>query len=87
MLEVKRITTCTMPHGSRLNPHGTKHYSACMMDDMLAEIDTQIRRLALLHALGRQRNGHARRAARAHENERLPASPPGRNLRMTARFT
>jgi DNA-binding beta-propeller fold protein YncE len=41
MIEVKRITTCTMPHGSRLNPQGTKHYSACMMDDMLAEIDTQ----------------------------------------------
>src|SRR3984957_6796693 len=41
MLEVKRIATCTMPHGSRLSPDGTKHYSACMMDDMLAEIDTQ----------------------------------------------
>jgi DNA-binding beta-propeller fold protein YncE len=41
MIEVKRITTCTMPHGSRLNPQGTKHYSACMMDEMLAEIDTQ----------------------------------------------
>ncbi|HYL68509.1 MAG TPA: beta-propeller fold lactonase family protein [Candidatus Limnocylindria bacterium] len=41
MIEVKRITTCTMPHGSRLNPQGTRHYSACMMDDMLAEIDTQ----------------------------------------------
>jgi len=40
MIEVKRITTCTMPHGSRLNPQGTKHYSVCMMDDMLAEIDT-----------------------------------------------
>jgi len=41
MLEVARITTCTMPHGSRLNSQGTKHYSACMMDDMLVEIDTQ----------------------------------------------
>ncbi len=41
MLEVARIKTCTMPHGSRLNPQGTKHYSACMMDDMLVEIDTQ----------------------------------------------
>src|SRR5580692_3406610 len=41
MVEVKRITTCTMPHGSRLSPDGIKHYSACMMDDMLAEIDTQ----------------------------------------------
>ncbi len=41
MLEVARIQTCAMPHGSRLNPQGTKHYSACMMDDMLVEIDTQ----------------------------------------------
>src|SRR5579863_3408311 len=41
MIEVKRITTCTMPHGSRLNHAGTKHYSACMMDDMLVEIDTR----------------------------------------------
>jgi DNA-binding beta-propeller fold protein YncE len=30
-----------MPHGSRLNAQGTKHYSACMMDDMLVEIDTR----------------------------------------------
>jgi DNA-binding beta-propeller fold protein YncE len=41
MLEVARIQTCVMPHGSRLNAAGTKHYSACMMDDMLVEIDTQ----------------------------------------------
>jgi YVTN family beta-propeller protein len=40
MLEVARLKTCTMPHGSRLNSQGTKHYSACMMDDMLVEIDT-----------------------------------------------
>jgi DNA-binding beta-propeller fold protein YncE len=40
MMEVARIKTCVMPHGSRLNPQGTKQYSACMMDDMLVEIDT-----------------------------------------------
>jgi DNA-binding beta-propeller fold protein YncE len=40
MTEIARITTCTMPHGSRLNAQGTKQYSACMMDDMLVEIDT-----------------------------------------------
>ena len=39
MVELTRIKTCTMPHGSRLNPQGTKHYSACMMDDLLVEID------------------------------------------------
>ena len=30
-----------MPHGSRLDPSGARHYSACMMDDMLVEIDTR----------------------------------------------
>jgi DNA-binding beta-propeller fold protein YncE len=40
MIEAARIRTCVMPHGSRLNPAGTKQYSACMMDDMLVEIDT-----------------------------------------------
>lgn len=41
MTEVARITTCTMPHGSRLNAQGTKQYSACMMDDTLVEMDTR----------------------------------------------
>jgi len=41
MTEIARIPTCAMPHGSRLNPQGTKQYSACMMDDMLVEIDTR----------------------------------------------
>ncbi len=40
MVEAARIPTCVMPHGSRLNPAGTKQYSACMMDDLLVEIDT-----------------------------------------------
>ena len=40
-VEVARIETCTMPHGSRINPAGTRQYSACMMDDMLVEIDTR----------------------------------------------
>ena len=41
MLEVARVPTCVMPHGSRLNPQGTKQYSACMMNDLLVEIDTR----------------------------------------------
>ncbi|HSJ26135.1 MAG TPA: YncE family protein [Longimicrobiales bacterium] len=46
MVEVARLTTCTMPHGSRTNPQGTRHYSACMMDDILVEIDTREFRVA-----------------------------------------
>ncbi|CAN5659411.1 YncE family protein [soil metagenome] len=41
MVEIARLRTCTMPHGSRTNPQGTRHYSACMMDDVLVEIDTR----------------------------------------------
>lgn len=39
--EVTRIVTCTMPHGSRISPDGRFHYSGCMMDDQLVEIDTR----------------------------------------------
>lgn len=41
MVEVARVQTCTMPHGSRINAQGTKQYSACMMDDIVVEIDTR----------------------------------------------
>lgn len=40
-IEVARTETCTMPHGSRIDPSGTHQYSACMMDDQLVEIDTR----------------------------------------------
>ena len=39
--EVARTTTCTMPHGSRVDPTGKHQYSACMRDDQLVEIDTR----------------------------------------------
>lgn len=41
LTEVEQIETCTMPHGSRIEPSGALHYSACMMDDQLVEIDTR----------------------------------------------
>jgi DNA-binding beta-propeller fold protein YncE len=40
MIEVARVPTCVMPHGSRINTQGTKQYSACMMNDLLVELDT-----------------------------------------------
>lgn len=39
MVEVARVETCTMPHGSRFNAAGTRQYSTCMMDEALVEID------------------------------------------------
>ena len=66
MAEVARITTCTMPHGSRLNRDGTKHYSACMMDDALVEIDTRTLAVAR-HFLLKKGAEHAR-SARCRES-------------------
>ncbi len=60
MAEVARVTTCTMPHGSRLNASATRHYSTCMMDDELVEIDTQT--FAVLRKV-RLGEGHAGRDA------------------------
>jgi DNA-binding beta-propeller fold protein YncE len=53
MTEVARLATCTMPHGSRLNSSGTKQYSACMMDNMLVEIDTQSLKVTRQFALSK----------------------------------
>ena len=39
MLEITKIRTCLMPHGSRVRPDGMKQYSACMHSDQLVEID------------------------------------------------
>ncbi len=40
MTEIKKITTGTMPHGSRISPDGMKHYSVAMMSGELFEINT-----------------------------------------------
>lgn len=45
MLELARIPTCVMPHGSRVTRDGKKQYSGCMMDDLLVEIDAERMRL------------------------------------------
>jgi DNA-binding beta-propeller fold protein YncE len=41
MLEVTRIPTCVMPHGSRIARDGKHQYSACMMSDLLVEVDAE----------------------------------------------
>jgi DNA-binding beta-propeller fold protein YncE len=39
MIEVSRLETCIMPHGSRLSGDGRRQFSTCMMDDLLVEVD------------------------------------------------
>ena len=57
MTEVKRIVTCTMPHGSRISPDGTKQYSGCMMDDELVEIDTKAMEVSRRFSLAKGKEG------------------------------
>jgi DNA-binding beta-propeller fold protein YncE len=40
MVEIDRVETCTMPHGSRMSPDGTHNYTACMMDHQLVEMSS-----------------------------------------------
>jgi len=55
--EVTRIVTCTMPHGSRIDPSGRFHYSGCMMDDQLVEIDTRDFRVSRRFSVAKGREG------------------------------
>jgi DNA-binding beta-propeller fold protein YncE len=92
MLEIKRIPTCTMPHGSRFNPQGTRHYSACMMDDMLVEIDTETLKVSRHYLLtkGKEAGGegeppqrtkdhstHVRHESTGHDGHGLEPPKPG----------
>ena len=82
MVEIARVPTCRMPHGSRVSPDGTRHYSACMMDDALVEIDTA--KLAVsrhfIVARGREAGGTgapAAAGAASHAGHGTDAPPPG----------
>ena len=68
MLEIKRIPTCVMPHGSRFNPQGTKHYSACMMDDLLVEIDTATMKVSRHFLLTKGKEAAMSGSPEMHEN-------------------
>src|SRR5687767_5048924 len=55
--EVARTTTCTMPHGSRVDPTGMWQYSTCMMDDQLVELDTRTFEVARRFSLAKGKEG------------------------------
>jgi DNA-binding beta-propeller fold protein YncE len=57
MTEVAQVETCTMPHGSRIEPSGAMHYSGCMMDDQLVEIDTRSFTVARRFSLAKGKEG------------------------------
>jgi DNA-binding beta-propeller fold protein YncE len=55
--EVARTETCTMPHGSRVDPTGLRQYSTCMMDDQLVEVDTRTFAVARRFGLAKGKEG------------------------------
>ena len=65
MAEVARTETCVMPHGSRLNRQGTRHYSACMMDELLVEIDAGTGEVLHRYSVARGAEGAAPHAGHA----------------------
>ncbi len=84
MMEVARTTTCTMPHGSRISPDGLRHYSACMMDDQVVELDTRTfqvaRRFSVAHGEERpldpgDKGHHAEGVHRHHHRYHASCSP------------
>ena len=75
--EVARTETCTMPHGSRIDPTGMRQYSTCMMDDQLVEIDTRTFGVSRRYGLAKGKEGpivqHAT-AEHASHRSMTPAS-------------
>jgi DNA-binding beta-propeller fold protein YncE len=81
MVEVARVETCTMPHGSRVSPDGRWHYSVCMMDDQLVQLDLRSRAVSRRFALARGQEGALDPSDRGHHA--LPSPPRGRAHRYT----
>ena len=71
--EVARVVTCTMPHGSRVDPGGTRQYSTCMMDDQLVEIDTRKFEVSRRFSLAKGKEGPIAAAADPHAGHAAPA--------------
>ena len=63
--EVAQTTTCTMPHGSRLDPAGLRQYSTCMMDDQLVELDASTFQVARRFSVAKGKEGPIAVAAAA----------------------
>jgi len=76
MIELVRVPTCKMPHGSRINPQGTKHYSVCMMDDMLVEIDTRTLQVSRHFVLTKGREEGIRGAPDPHSPPEIISCVP-----------
>ena len=75
LTEVEQIETCTMPHGSRIEPGGTMHYSGCMMDDQLVEIDTRSFAVTRRFSLAKGKEGPITSAMAGHDAHATHTAP------------
>lgn len=73
--EVARIVTCTMPHGSRVDPSGLRQYSTCMMDDQLVEVDTRTFVVSRRFSLAKGKEGPLPPDADPHAGHVMPGAP------------
>lgn len=81
--EVARTTTCTMPHGSRVNAQGTHQYSTCMMDDQLVELDATTFQVARRFNLAKGKEGPIAVTATASEHAGHEGMTHDRRMAMT----
>jgi YVTN family beta-propeller protein len=66
MVEVTRIPTCSVAQGSRFTADGSRHYSVCMHDDLLVEIDVPRMVVSRRLTLAPGAEGGATSVANAH---------------------
>ncbi len=77
--EVARVDTCVMPHGSRVNALGTRHYSTCMMDDQLVELDATTFQVARRFSVAKGGEGPIEVHA-GHEGHEAMGHAPGTTM-------
>jgi len=73
MAEVARVETCVMPHGSRVSPDGSRHYSVCMMDDALVEIDVVTGGISRMISVAPGREGERMVTPDVHAHAAVPS--------------
>lgn len=76
--EVTRVITCTMPHGSRIDPSGKFQYSGCMMDDQLVEIDTRTFKVSRRFSVAKGKEGPLPVTDRGEMAQHLAAPEPSK---------
>ncbi|MEM8567391.1 MAG: YncE family protein [Bacteroidota bacterium] len=79
MIEIQRIETGVMPHGSRISPDGLFHYSVGMMSGELFEINTTRLKVSRVLQLDGKKEESAKDAMSAMDHSQMDHSQMGHN--------